>query len=283
MKKKILLPTDFSDNAWNAIKYATALYKNVECQFYVLNAFTTTYFTTDSMLIPEPGEKFYDIAQEKSERFLKIMVDKLNEENKDYKHIFTAVSQYNSPVEAIKEVVDEKDIELVVMGTKGETDSKNTIYGSITVSVMEKVRNSPVLMIPGDVTYKKLNEVVFPTSYKTPFKKRELNFLVEIVKITKAPIRIFHINKENALSERQINNKYLLEECLEDVIFTFHWMDHEDVIEGLHEFVQKRESDMIVFINKKHAFFGSIFTRPMVKVLGYNSHIPVLVLHDLKN
>ena len=37
--KKILLPTDFSDNAWNAIFTAVKLYTNVECRFYLLHGY----------------------------------------------------------------------------------------------------------------------------------------------------------------------------------------------------------------------------------------------------
>ena len=40
---------------------------------------------------------------------------------------------------------------------------------------------------------------------------------------------------------------------------------------------------MNVFINKKHVFFKSILTKPMVKDLGHNARVPVLALHDLRN
>ena len=40
MRKKILLPTDFSKNAWNAILYALELYKNETCEFYIVNIFS---------------------------------------------------------------------------------------------------------------------------------------------------------------------------------------------------------------------------------------------------
>ncbi|MEJ2113114.1 MAG: universal stress protein [Flavobacteriaceae bacterium] len=42
MRRKILLPTDFSKNAWHAINYALELYKDENCDFYILNAFSAT-------------------------------------------------------------------------------------------------------------------------------------------------------------------------------------------------------------------------------------------------
>ena len=49
MKKKILLPTDFSENSINAIHYALDMYKHDTCQFYVLNAFSMPSYDVDSL------------------------------------------------------------------------------------------------------------------------------------------------------------------------------------------------------------------------------------------
>jgi hypothetical protein len=40
---------------------------------------------------------------------------------------------------------------------------------------------------------------------------------------------------------------------------------------------------MIAFMNKKHHFFGSIFSNSMVKDLGDTANVPLLALHDLRN
>ena len=52
--KKILLPTDFSDNAWNAITYALQLYKNVKC---IKNDIIITNFINDKYCLkPDSNE-----------------------------------------------------------------------------------------------------------------------------------------------------------------------------------------------------------------------------------
>ena len=42
--KKIILPTDFSENAFNVIKYAVELFKNVGATFYRLYIYTPIVF-----------------------------------------------------------------------------------------------------------------------------------------------------------------------------------------------------------------------------------------------
>jgi nucleotide-binding universal stress UspA family protein len=283
MKKRILLPTDFSKNAWNAIKYASELYKTESVVFFILNAFKVESYDIESVFVAKPGDKEYDEALEQAEKELRKVL-KMIELKKAYpNHTYFSMSIFDTPLEAIKEAVELKDIDLVVMGTKGSTDEKSVIYGSNAIDVMEKVRNCPVLAIPNIAKYTEPKEIVFPTSFKTHFKRRELKYLYEIAKITNSVVRILHINTENHLTDLQKQNKDLLEEFLDGIDYSFKWLDNVNVNTGLEEFVRRRGSDIIVFINKKHTFFDSIFSRPLVKDLGASSQIPVLVLHDLRN
>lgn len=284
MKKKILLPTDFSKNAWNAISYAIELYKNEECDFFVLNTYNVSGYALDSVMVPEPGDRAYEQAKEESENGLAKILEKLSFRDDYPNHKFYMISQFNTLLDAIKDVVEKKDIEMIVMGTKGASNARDVIYGSNTVLIMEKVRNCPILTIPENTIFIAPKEIVFPTSYRTHYKRRELQYLIEIAQISNAAIRVLHISKgDEALDESQQNNKGLLEEYFDGLTYSFHTLHSGDVQTALSCFVESRDSDMITFINKKHSFFGSIFSKPMVKELGYHSKVPVLALHDLRN
>ncbi len=283
MKKRVLLPSDFSKNAWNAITYVLELYKNEECEFYLLNAFSTKAYDIDSIVVAKPGDEDYDLASRGSEKGLEKTLKLLELHQSNSNHKFFTMNFFGTPIDAIKDAIESKDIDLVVMGNKGETNAESILYGSNAIEVMEKSRNCPVLMIPENVEYIEPKEIVFPTSYKTHYKRRELQYLYEISKITNAKVRILHINKEDRLEEKQKDNKDLLEDCFDGLDYSFHWLNNGDINAGLHNFVQSRGSDMIAIINRRHTVFEKFFTRPMVKDLGYNSRVPVLVMHDLRN
>ncbi len=283
MKKKILLPTDFSKNAWNAIQYAIELYKNETCDFYILNAFNASGYALESMMVPEPGEKFYEEAKEKSEQGLSKILQRLSFRDDNSNHKFFMVSQFNNLLDAIKDIVDKEDIQMIIMGTKGKTGARDVVFGSNTVMIMEKSRTCPVMAIPEEANYKDLKEIVFPTDYKMNFKRRELQDIVEAAKMSKAAIRILYASNGDPLTEEQENNKKLLNEIFEGLSYTFHVLTNVDPQSAVRCFVESRESDMIAFFNRKHSFFGSVFSRPMVKSLGRYSKVPVLALHDLRN
>ncbi|SHH66638.1 Nucleotide-binding universal stress protein, UspA family [Winogradskyella jejuensis] len=283
MKRKILFPTDFSKNSWHAINYALELYKDDDCDFFLLNVFSLSGNVMKSLLNMEPGSELYESAKVHSETGLNRMLDMLIIKRETQpNHHFTTISMFNDTLEAIKTVVDNKDIDIIVMGSKGETDSRTSVYGSTAVNVMEKVRNCPVLVVPQEADYALPKEIVFPTDYKIPFKRRELNFLIEIAKKSFATVQVIYVN-EGELSEYQLKNKVLLEEYFEEINHNFRVIRNISVHSAISCFVESRESDMIAFINKKHLFFGSILNQALVKEVGYNSKVPILVMHDLKN
>lgn len=280
MKRKILLPTDFSKNAENAINYAIELYKNESCDFYFLNVFHVIGFATDNMMVPEIGEIVYKSAKESSEKGLLKTLKQFKSKTRSRHHFFT-ISKYDSLLNSIDRVVEEKNIDMIVMGTKGATNATGILFGSNTVMVMDKERSCPVLAIPSNVSFTKPKEIVFPTSFQTIYKKEELKHLIDIAKINQAAIRILHIEDEKDLNEKQEDNKALLEVYFENLDYSFHILHNIELDIALDCFVQSRESDMIAFINKKHSFIDALFNKHLVQELGYKSKVPVLTLHKI--
>ena len=171
MDKRVLLPTDYSKNALNAIRYALELYRNVQCDFYVLNAYHVSGYTLDSMMVPEPGEHFYDSAKQASEEGMERLMEMIKLHPDNPKHRFHTICTFNSLVEAVKNVTAKKDIDIIVMGTKGITGSKARIFGTNTVAIMEKIKECPVIAVPEGFPFAPPKEIVFPTDYKTSYKK----------------------------------------------------------------------------------------------------------------
>lgn len=284
MRHRILLPTDFSINAQHALNYALELYKNDHCDFYILNVFSATNSILDSLLYTEPGSKLYETAKVISENGLAKVLDTLTlKDNQNPKHHFEVISNYNNVIEGIKNSVEKKDIEMIIMGTKGETGSGQTVFGSVAINVMEKVRNCPVIVVPESTKLEFPKEIVFPTSYKTHYKRRELSYLSNIAMKCDATIAILHMSEEQDLDKNQEEHKQMLKEIFEEVKYEFHFLSHYTVETAVNIFVESRNSDMVAFINKKHNFFGSILTNPMVKGIGFHSKVPILVMHDLRN
>lgn len=281
MNKRILIPTDFSKNALNAIRYAQELYKSLDCDFYFLNVYRGDGYALDSlMMVPEPGEPFYEAAKHESEEGLKILLEKLRLHPDNPKHSYHTISTFNSLLEAIDQSISKYDIDIVVMGTKGKTDATKISYGTNTISVMQEMTYCPVLVVPENVRFSPPKEIVFPTNFKTAFKYRELAYLIEIAKMHTCSVQVLYIDATDGLDRKQQENKELLIAIFDEIQYSFHSLKGVKVHEGINAFIESRDSDMIAFVNRKHSFFRDIFKKPLVKELGNNSQVPILKMND---
>lgn len=282
--KKVVLPTDFSENAWKAVSYATSVFKDVECEFYVLNVFSIDTFSLSNLLPPEPGLPAYDYALGDSQVQLEGVRDRLIYE-KNPKHSYELVSEYNSLPDALKSMVHKMDIDLIVMGTKGASDAINVLYGSNAIDVMESVTGCPILVVPEEARAVVPKEIVFATSLKHYYKKNELISLFEIAEQSKAHIKILYVLEKNKkLNNEQEEIKNMLLTIFIRFKHSFHTSISKERPEiAIEEFAQENKSDLIALVNRKHNFLATILNRNMVKELGMYSKIPLLIMHHSNN
>ena len=275
---RILIPTDFSKNALNATFYALDLYEKQHCDFYFLHVFNLDSFGATTLVLPEPGGSAYDSTKVASEAsFAKLL--KLLALHKNSKHTYHTAAALNYLSVALKEIIAKKDINLVVMGTKGATGAKGVIFGSNTVKTMEKITECPVLAVPENVRFSPLKEIVFPTDFKKSYNRKEMAYLIAMAHMHHAMISILHIKKTAELSLSQEENKQLLANIFKTVECSFHTLENIGLAQGISIFVASRNSDMIAFINRKHFFFNSVFSKPLIKEIAYEATTPILALH----
>ncbi len=275
--KNILLPTDFSENAYNAALYSLQLYREEHCNFILLHSFEVAGYFTGSVFVARPNEHHIETTKNLSEEKLNDLKNKLQTLSSGSNHGFETVSRNISLEQAVNMEIRFRKIEVVIIGTQGETAARNVAFGNNTINLMENVTNCPVLAVPSHVKYKGIKEVVLPTGFKLDYGGGDLDYLISLVKTHHAPLRILHI-EEAGLDTVQEDNRNALNSLLEPIPHSFHYLSFVSVPVGIYCFTESRGSDMIAFLNKKHSFFENLLFEPLYKRIGNFSQIPVLVL-----
>jgi len=278
--KNILLPTDFSENSINAIEYASQLFKDTPCKFYLLNVFKIPYLANEELMdqnvaqLAALEEEMYDTSKKEMEKLVESLP-------KNKRHDFTTISDYNLFNLAVHEVVDEKDIELIIMGTKGATGAKEIFMGSNTGDVIMR-SSCNVIAVPENHTYKPPKEIVFPTDFQINYDFEDLAPLISLAEMNNSVIRIIHFSEKTELDENQEHNKRKLSSFLVNIKHKYYTLSSSDFEEGLNCFAQSRgDIDMIVIIGRHYGFFQRLFFKPKVRALSFHTTIPLFVIHHL--
>lgn len=279
--KNILIPTDFSDNSWNAIKYALKLYKRTRCSFHLLHVSNVnTFIGGESPSISSSAVVLEKAVITDAKKNLQTLVKKIDSISLNIKHSFITHVEYGFLIDSIKDKVEENNIDLIIMGTKGASGIKEVIIGSNTGDVITRVK-CPVLVVPEEAIYLKPREIAFPTDYNMSYSSKILDTLLNVARIHESSIRIVHIRKrEEELTQSQETNKGILHDYFKDHDHSFHSITSNRLENALQFFTESRNIDMISMVAKNLNFFQQLLFKPTVEDISYHIKLPFLVLHE---
>lgn len=278
--KKILLPTDFSENAYNAAKYAVQLFSAEECTFYLLNTYTPVLYDNEYLVYSSTQPTLTEIYRDKSLQGLERLLRRIKRNFKNEKHHFEKISSFNLLNDEIKELVVEKEIDLIVMGTKGATGAEEILFGTHTVHAIKKAR-CPLLAIPSHFEYKAPKNILLPTDYEAEIPKL-LGILMEIAKEHSSRINILHVYFGVNLNSTQTSRKRALGRAFKEIDHHFHSVTEKSVTRAIYDFQEENEIDMLAMVNNKHSFFENLLFTPVVNEIGFNVKVPFLVIPSRK-
>jgi len=280
--KRIILPTDFSDNAYNAICYAINLFKDDECTFYLLHTYTPAIYQAEYVL-HSPGQiGLGDIYQENSLTELKDLKKRFITEFNNKKHTFMVHSAFNTLVEEIVETSKNENADMVIMGTQGATGAKEILIGTNTVHVIKKAC-CPVIAIPPNFKYENPKEILFPTDLGINYQEEQLRELEYLAKHHISRIDVMHVSAGYDLTGDQLKNKAKLDKIFSNIAHLFHEMPNQEVITAINNFQQRNKVNLLVMVQNRHTFFERLFIEPIIKKLGFHVTIPFMVIPPHKN
>jgi len=279
--KRILLPTDFSDNAFNAIQYALQFFKDEECRFYLLHTFTPVSYNVGYLIENPMPYGMEDIAMMNSKREMDRTEEKIKEEFNNPKHSFEKISAFNMLVNEIIDTVDQYNIDLIVMGTKGATGAKEIFIGTHTMYTIKKVK-CPVLAIPSGFEYEKPKEILFPTDYHFSITNIHLSSIKKICDIHNSRLHILNAYYGVPLDGNQEETKDYLDTYFKENAHIFHIADGMDVIEAVEDFQKMNIINLLVMVHNKHSFFENLLFKPVINQIAYHANIPFLVIPSEK-
>lgn len=279
--RKILIPTDFSENAMNALKYACELFKYEISEFYIMHAFRDEIYSDKDLLSRENMEEVTRIVSNKSENELEIILNEINKISPNPRHIYKTISSNNLLIDEADKIVNKEEIDIIVMGTRGKTNDRKLIFGSNTLQVLKYVQ-CPVLAIPENYKYTQPKRVLFPTNYLIPYKKRELKLLCYMISPYRSVVDMLYISKSNKLSLRQQDNQRFIKEELHKNKINFKTINNKNISNAIYIYIKENSIDMLVMVNTKHSFFENMFFQQTIDKISLYVDIPFLVLQNIK-
>jgi len=275
----ILLPTDFSDNSMNAIKYALQFFKYQKVDFYFMHAYKNEFYDHDDLTTRQVFTEVLERVKDESENKLKKLIATVHELAPNPRYSYHTISANNTLVDEANAIAEEKNIDLIVMGTKGKSNKRALLFGSQTFQVLKYVK-CPVLAIPANYTNTQPKQILFPTNYLIPYKRRETKLVSELAKPYRSHIHVVHISKPYKLSLRQEDNQTFIKDELRENTTNYYTEDAKKVEEGIKKYIKEKNIDLLTMVNTQHSFLEDMLFPTTLDEVSLELEIPILALQN---
>ena len=277
--KTILLPTDFSTTAKHAADFALTLAQTIEAKIIFLNVIQ--YIPdTSSINIPMPSSQIYEAAEENAEiameSFRESCLARYSEIESNVPTIETKVV-YGGVSRTILDVAEDLNVDMIVMGTFGEKDLLDKVFGSNSLYVAKNAK-CPVWVIPQEIKLHSIKNIV----YATDLEGDEVAIIqksIDIAEMLGANIHALHIHEEN---EPEIfSSKGIIKEIKKKLgtnMVVFSTLHRGDIVDGIETYMKNQHSDALIVAHEHKGWLDRLFYKSILTQLTNHAKIPVLIL-----
>ncbi|MEZ4885366.1 MAG: universal stress protein [Chitinophagales bacterium] len=279
----ILVPTDFSENAVNAFRYALHIAAKQNASITTLHIYSLNISSLEIGTPPELMQSILENQEEREGEHYKEFAEKLHleatAENLAHVPVVHKLTEGLVVDEIVQESMDE-DPDLIVLGTDGVDNLADRLFGTTTSNVIENV-DCAVLTVPAGAEYNGLHRI----AYASDFNKDDVGALKEMLELAGlfgATIHVVHVSEEGAPTDE---DQRRMEELEENFIATeeagkivFDLISAENVVVGLEQYLEKEAIDMLVMFKEKESFWERLFSPSLTKKIALHGKKPLLVL-----
>jgi nucleotide-binding universal stress UspA family protein len=270
MIKKILVPVDFSACSAAALRYAenfAAFTRATEVK--AIHIFSPQVATGDAIIVPPMGE----LMDQRDEAFNKFLAGIPSPEGISRK------SELLLGFAADKIIQHSKDYDLVIMGSTGDTDLLEQVFGSVSSEVSQNA-GCPVLLVPNRAQFKDYENVLYASNNLSLSRRAVLKFQ-DFNELFKARVHFVHINDEEGQHEGKRESLFapLFNNPDPEFAFEIKEVTADSVQEGLVEYLKSKPIELAVMVTRHRGFWAKLFHRSETKQMVLHPETPLLVFH----
>lgn len=267
MISHILAPTDFSENAYIAVKAAIEFAEDIDARVTVLHMYDVPSST--GMLV-----SIEHIIKEDAEADMNKLFDKLNEEKLNMRLVEPKILKDDVAV-GVTKYSTRHNVDLIIMGNKGETNLNTIFFGSNTQNLINHAR-TPVLVIANEEPLQEGKGILFAVESEDQLEKVATFPLLQIAQNYNSPIHFFNVN-----SPEGDPTKLHIPEEFDPYTTQLVHIDGENVIEEIDNYTQQNDIQIACLIYKKRSWIESFFYGSTLNMKQFaREKINVMVLRE---
>lgn len=271
--KTIVVATDYSATANNALQFGASLARVFNAELVLLNVFHPSVHVSNSLVTPDAIDH---IIRNNENRLRELaLVTGLQ-----YQVKVNTVSKTADTVEALEDYVDTHPVDLVVMGMDSSL-LEYKLFGNTTTAAIRSLK-FPLLVVPNDIPFKGIKRIVYACEYRYLSEDNHLELLKEITRKFEARLQILHVETKKEPALAAVGEQIMaMDTLLEDVDHTYSVIENTSVGNGITQGLKAWNADLLVMVPHKAGFWELFLKGSATREMALRTRIPLLVLPNV--
>ena len=267
--KTILVATDFSDPAKNAVEYAAHLAKATDAELILFCVYKLSIHASNSLATPTHVD---DLMKKKEDQLI-ALAKKLSFQ---YEIPVGWELRKDDPILDLKSYTKTHPVDLVVMGIESDLIEYKLLGNTTTAAI--KLLQFPLLVVPNDIDFTEISNVMYACESSYLKNSDQLDFLRQFVKAFNAKLEIFHVLTKDSEELNDVALERILDNVLGDVEHAYRYVCSPKVGDGIKDGLEHFHADLLVMIPHRRGFFQSIFHKSHTSQMTVETRIPLLTI-----
>ena len=271
--RTIVAPVNFSPISANAARYAADLAVATQADLHLLYVLQLPVSVAEFPMT----DYVFNTMQEAGVEELQNLSKELTKRTEGKVNIFINM-KVGTVENEIEEYCKHEKPFVVVMGASGNTLERTLTGGNLPAALRHLPY--PLIVVPENAVFSQIHKIVLACDLNDisggiPVKP---SFLKELKDIFNAGFEVLNVDTRGQQQETaNIMEVDAWKECIRETFPEVHFVQADNVEEGITKYVSEHPTDLLLVFPKKHNFFE--FHRSHTKKLALNSSVPVMSVH----
>ena len=273
--KKIIVPTDFSDTANKAREYAIQLAQLIDSEIILLNTYHIPYSGANAGVLVNIDK----IAFEESEKAMKLQLEYVTSNYSDIE--VSTICKSGLLIDSVKQISENQEVDLIVLGTTGASGTFEDMLGSNASALVGSVK-IPIITIPKDGEINFPKHIVAANDLMETSEEKVFDVLKKLAIETYSTIDFLFIVNEEDQAKNKIKRLKAADfnRTFDSQYHPFHFKESEDIEEGILDYIENKDFDLLVVVAHQRSFWESLFHKSISKSLVKHAKLPILILPE---
>src|SRR5215203_1904578 len=274
--KTIIVPTDFSPIAKNAMNFAADMAININASLMLLHVYQVPVSMTDVPVVMVSAEELRKSSEAKLQEIKEAVMHITSGKIKIYTE-----ARLGDVADELEDVCQHIQPFAVIMGTRGENGVERILFGSTTLTAIRHLKWPVIVVPPGKEYGTGIKKIGFACDFDKVIESTPIQFIKNMVKEFRAELHVLNVDHDGKnFKPGTPEESVMLHTLLEDLNPNYHFIENVDIEDGINAFVEENHIDLLITIPKKHTFLDNLFKKSSTKQLVTQSHVPVMCVHE---